>query len=290
MLARLIYSADEEILVDTCWAISYLSDGDNQRIQAVVDAGVCSRLVELLAHPSLSVQTPALRSVGNIVTGDDAQTQTIINCGAIGALSLMLGSPKETIRKEACWTISNITAGNTQQIQAVIDGGLIPPLIQIMTYSSFKTRTEACWAICNATSGGLNKPDQIRYLVQQGCIRPLCEILASKDNKITLVALDGLENILKAGEMEKADSPDGINPYALVIDECGGVELIHQLQTHANEEIYKKAYNIIDRYFNDDEEEERGVDMVPEMMNGDGQFSFQPIEAPQGGFHFGSQQ
>src|SRR3954453_10694330 len=88
--------------------------------------------ISLFRHSSLSVQTPALRSVGNIVTGDDVQTQVIINCGALPALLALLSSHKEGLRKEACWTISNITAGNSEQIQAVIDAGIIPPLVQIL--------------------------------------------------------------------------------------------------------------------------------------------------------------
>lgn len=47
-LARLIYSTDEEVLTDACWALSYLSDGTNDKIQEVISAGVCRRLVELL--------------------------------------------------------------------------------------------------------------------------------------------------------------------------------------------------------------------------------------------------
>jgi Armadillo/beta-catenin-like repeat len=39
-------------------------------LQAVIEAGVGQRLVELLTHHSPSVQTPALRTVGNIVTGN----------------------------------------------------------------------------------------------------------------------------------------------------------------------------------------------------------------------------
>ena len=47
-LARLIHTGDEEVLTDACWALSYLSDGTNDKIQEVIQAGVCRRLTELL--------------------------------------------------------------------------------------------------------------------------------------------------------------------------------------------------------------------------------------------------
>lgn len=48
VLTKLIYSLDDEVLIDACWAISYLSDGTNDKIQAVIESGVCRRLVDLL--------------------------------------------------------------------------------------------------------------------------------------------------------------------------------------------------------------------------------------------------
>ena len=72
-LAHLIHSNDEEVLTDALWALSYLSDGKNNKIQAVIDSGVVQQLVVLLSHASPSVQTPALRTIGNIVTGEGRQ-------------------------------------------------------------------------------------------------------------------------------------------------------------------------------------------------------------------------
>lgn len=76
------------------------------------------------------------------------------------------------------------------------------------------------------------------------------------DNKIIQVALDGLDNILKIGEADKAAAgPGAVNQYALFVEEAGGMITIHNLQQHDNLEIYKKAFNIMDKYFPDEEED-----------------------------------
>ncbi len=47
VLAHCIYSADDEVLADACWALAFLSE-DDSNIQQVIESGVCRRLVELI--------------------------------------------------------------------------------------------------------------------------------------------------------------------------------------------------------------------------------------------------
>ena len=64
VVSSLIHCSDEEVLVDACWALSYLSDdhsGTNKYIEAVVQSGVCDRLVELLTYVYVALAvTPPL--------------------------------------------------------------------------------------------------------------------------------------------------------------------------------------------------------------------------------------
>src|SRR5262249_19681759 len=90
---------------------------------------------------------------------------------------------------------------------------------------------------------------------------------------------DGLDNILKIGEMDKqAAGPGAVNQYAQFVEEANGMITIHNLQQHDNLEIYKKAYNIMDKYFPDDEEVEAGVDAP--TVDPSGQFAVSEFMVP----------
>uniref|UniRef100_A0A3Q3G0N2 Importin subunit alpha n=1 Tax=Labrus bergylta TaxID=56723 RepID=A0A3Q3G0N2_9LABR len=264
-LCVLIYHTDINILVDTVWALSYLTDGGNEQIQMVIDSGVVPFLVPLLSHQEVKVQTAALRAVGNIVTGTDEQTQVVLNCDVLSHFPNLLTHPKEKINKEAVWFLSNITAGNQQQVQAVIDAGLIPMIIHQLAKGDFGTQKEAAWAISNLTISG--RKDQVEFLVEQNVIPPFCYLLSVKDSQVVQVVLDGLKNILiMAG--------DEASTIAEIIEECGGLEKIENLQQHENEDIYKLAFEIIDQYFSGDDIDE-DPSLIPDTTQG-GTFNFDP--------------
>uniref|UniRef100_A0A5F4W2L2 Importin subunit alpha n=1 Tax=Callithrix jacchus TaxID=9483 RepID=A0A5F4W2L2_CALJA len=240
-LCVLIHHTDVNILVDTVWALSYLTDAGNEQIQMVIDSGIVPHLVPLLSHQEVKVQTAALRAVGNIVTGTDEQTQVVLNCDALSHFPALLTHPKEKINK-----------------------------------GDFGTQKEAAWAISNLTISG--RKDQVAYLIQQNVIPPFCNLLTVKDAQVVQVVLDGLSNILKMAE-------DEAETIGNLIEECGGLEKIEQLQNHENEDIYKLAYEIIDQFFSSDDIDE-DPSLVPEAIQG-GTFGFNSsANVPTEGFQF----
>eukprot|EP00729_Bicosta_minor_P004527 gene4527-26539_t len=126
---------------------------------------------------------------------------------------------------------------------------LIPLLVQAVQNGDFRTRKEAAWAISNLTSGGSKQ--HIEYLVQQGVIKPLSDLLEVSDAQLIKLVLDASGNLLKAGVQ-----PDGSNPVADYFEECGGMEKIEECQSHENEKIYEKALELIETYFGEEDEEE----------------------------------
>lgn len=250
-------------MIDVIWTISYITDHGSEQIQLVIDSGIVQHVVPLLNHEESKIQTPALRVIGNIVTGSDDQTQVVLDLNALAYVPRLLEHSKDRIKKEALWFISNITAGRIEQIQMLIDSRIILSVIEYLKRGSFMLQREAAWAISNMTLNGTYS--QVKFLVDNGVIEPICDLLIVKDSQIMHILLEAL---LKIFALYK----DDWQAIADQVEKCGGLDTIESLQSHESEEIYKFAYEIVDRFFSNEDNEEI-PDLVPQADRSE--FDFQ---------------
>ncbi|KAF4796556.1 Importin subunit alpha-6 [Turdus rufiventris] len=261
------------------WALSNLCRGKNPPPDFSKVAPCLNVLSRLLFSSDPDVLADACWALSYLSDGPNDKIQAVIDSGVCRRLVELLMHNDYKVVSPALRAVGNIVTGDDIQTQAVIDANIFPILIEILQKAEFRTRKEAAWAITNATSGGT--PEQIRYLVALGCTKPLCDLLTVMDSKIVQVALNGLENILRLGEQESKQNGIGTNPYCALIEEAYGLDKIEFLQRHENQEIYQKAFELIEHYFGVEEEDSS---IAPQVDESQQQFVFQQQEAPMEGF------
>jgi len=242
--------SEEDILIDSCWTLYYLSDGGAERIPLILETGIVPRLVFLLGHQEPRVALPCLRVLGNISTGNDMQVEIIMKAGVVLGLKELIQNSSQALRKEACWVLSNLAAGSINQICELLVADVMPIICKILVEDSFEVKREALWIITNLTNKMM--AEHCEYMVKVGVIDALVKLLSSPEPKALAVALQGLENMLKkAHEFNKT-----ANIAAQRMETLGATNTLEQLQFHPNQMIYKMASDILENYFSVEDVEE----------------------------------
>lgn len=258
-----------EVTIDILWALNYLSDHDEKQLDLVVCSGVAHKLIRLLGDDKFKRgrgAIPVVKILGNFVAGNEIQTQTAIDSGILNHLSWLLGNKKKALRKEASWLASNIAGGSVKQITMLVDTPrILEQIINIAKADVWLVRKEALFAVANICTCGNQK--HIMALVDAGGLESLvCALqLESIDPTMLVGLLEALITVLKVGE-----SFTDLN-YIGIIEECNGVDFIENLQTHPNDEVYRKAIYLIETYLGAAEEADENLAPV---TNDSGTFGF----------------
>jgi hypothetical protein len=96
---HLTQHSDPAVQDSACWAVSYISDGPQERILACQNAGLIPIVLELLRTERPSVMLPAIRTFGNFAVASADAAQEVLEMG------------EWPVRKECCWTLSNVASG-----------------------------------------------------------------------------------------------------------------------------------------------------------------------------------
>jgi importin subunit alpha-6/7 len=226
-----------------------------------MDTGVSQRLVELL-RSSGEVQQLALEVIGNFLGGTEKQTQAVLQLGVLPVLIEMLSATHATVvstrtrtdstsgsaeamLKSVIRAVSNIAAGTEEQVQALIDAGAVPKVVALLngTKTSTEIKKEAAWVLVNIASEAT--ASQIELMLSHDPLQALCPLLANADTKVSIVAVEGLDNILKASKKARVKVFDDVVVKARSL----GLPPLRELAKSENEDLKKKAQSIIDTYF-----------------------------------------
>ncbi|XP_062136435.1 importin subunit alpha-4-like [Drosophila sulfurigaster albostrigata] len=245
-LKVLLEYTDVQVVKDTMWAINNFTQ-DKDRIQIIVESGIVPKIVSLVGSNVVSIKCAAVNCLGNIVTGTDEQTQAVLDTNILSYFPSLCLHPDMQLRRSIMWFLSNIVAGTVSQIQQIIDANLIAPIIENMCNGDFGIQREAAYAIGSLCSKGAR--EQINSIIHDRVISPYCHLLVCHDIELIKSVLNGLKNMLDNAETNQLE-------VAILIEECGGLDKIESLQNHENNEIYKLAFQLIETYFVDNDEED----------------------------------
>ncbi len=244
ILPHLLGSDDDELLTQACRALAALGEAlgpsslvNCDHIQSLIETNCLPRVVKLMARPGVELPKAALRVAANIVTGDDAQAQTVVDAGALPVMGELLKQTDKTIRKECCWALSSIMAGTEEQLQAVVEADLFGQIVRLLSTEGPSIQKESAWCIINGVSGG--NTAQIKYFVENGAIKALCDLLIRSDLMSPAQPLEALEYVLKHGK-HSGES------YMALVD----VFKLKQLGEHGNPDVRKRAIRILDMVVN----------------------------------------
>lgn len=120
-------------------------------------------------------------------------------------------------------------------------------VINLATDDFWEVRREAIWVVSNLFSTASAR--HVGALVQMDGLDPICNILKENDFEVLMIAMDALEVALQIDEEFELN-------YRYLIDECGGLANLEDLQSHPEEKVYEKANGIIRKFLYDGGEEE----------------------------------
>uniref|UniRef100_A0A914HFK0 Uncharacterized protein n=1 Tax=Globodera rostochiensis TaxID=31243 RepID=A0A914HFK0_GLORO len=219
VLVECLESTDDNLLVEAAGALANIADrkarGETMSYNGifydamqVADAGAVPRLVKLLQSPNLELIC--------------FNRQTWI-CVKI-----------HWCRAALTTALKEIGGASYDLGLAVIEAGALLPLLNLLKSQNNKICEEAAWAIDSI----LEKiPDLIWHCIDvehiqiMAIVGPFCNLLGGSNEEITLKVLDGIKRVLKNAQNKEK--------VIQLIDGCGGLQKIEQLNTKESKFILK---------------------------------------------------
>nr|ATG70964.1 importin alpha isoform 9 [Juniperus flaccida] len=253
-IVRHMQKGDEELATEVAWVVVYLTALSEMHSGLLIEAGLLPPLVGRLASSDqLSLLTPVLRSIGNLVAGDNRKTDAVLAAGndipgsVVGAMIRCLESQHRTLKKEAAWALSNIAAGTLVHKQLIFSSGAVSSLLHLLVTATFDIRKEVAYVLGNLcvstveeTGESMTILEHLTVLVNRRCLPGFINLIKSPDIEAAKLGLQFLELVMRS-------LPNDQGPK--LVENEDGIAAMELFQFHENEEIRNMANGLVDKYF-----------------------------------------
>ncbi|CAG9309988.1 unnamed protein product [Blepharisma stoltei] len=227
--------------------LNTITDGDNKRIQLVINAGFLQKIISALASNNKSLSVSAIKTIGNISSGDDHHTQLLLDSNILDVLASQGGSNILSIRKDVAYTLSNIAGGTKEQLGCLIHHPVCQRIMKLLVDKHFEVKREASFIIRNIANVATD--NDILFLVEQNVFIYFRETLNEIDPKIIINLLEFVERALDCGRTKAGSSDPQLNISIGALHLANCIERIENLYNHMNLKIRAIVEQIIKKYF-----------------------------------------
>lgn len=152
-----------------------------------------------------------------------------------------------------------ITALGQDEIQATIDAGILPALLHFASQiEREETKNAVIEALCQVVLCG--SASQLEHVMASSaddwfrCVTGFFVHNAHNYTPTVCLALDALKRVLDVGEekrkatLSENGGIEGINKYAVMLEECGGLDNLLSLEGSTNTDISEKVQKVLELF------------------------------------------
>eukprot|EP00752_Nemacystus_decipiens_P004524 g4131.t1 len=238
---------DEALRVEAAWILAFLTAKETETVSELVRVGMVPALVEALLDSGGKdpLCTPALRTLGNMVSGNEAWADAVmVHKEFLPCLDAVLKNQDKSRRvlvKEAAWVASNVAAGRPEHRQALVEQGSPAALTSLLQSDQLDLQQEAAHGIWNIVAH--DHELLLQAARDDRVLGAYVALVRAQSPPVVRCALSFLQLVCQ-------NVPEGPR----MVESSGGLEAIDDVHYsgQADPELREAAGSIVDRFFGED--------------------------------------
>eukprot|EP01057_Protomagalhaensia_wolfi_P005554 Protomagalhaensia_wolfi_Nauph_80__5553@NODE_611_length_2211_cov_14_939687_g458_i0_p1_GENE_NODE_611_length_2211_cov_14_939687_g458_i0NODE_611_length_2211_cov_14_939687_g458_i0_p1_ORF_typecomplete_len486_score52_18HEAT_2/PF13646_6/0_00037HEAT_2/PF13646_6/18HEAT_2/PF13646_6/0_00064Arm/PF00514_23/3_6Arm/PF00514_23/0_67Arm/PF00514_23/59Arm/PF00514_23/2_6e02Arm/PF00514_23/84HEAT_EZ/PF13513_6/29HEAT_EZ/PF13513_6/10HEAT_EZ/PF13513_6/78HEAT_EZ/PF13513_6/31Proteasom_PSMB/PF10508_9/0_046Proteasom_PSMB/PF10 len=241
----LFHIDDPPILIHVCALLHSSVDGNKfvSRAAPEPNRSFLHRLISLIEHPCVQVQSAALKLLNVVATPRTPHPKDCLLVTAVPLLTEALTIPNNRVKAEICGFIGRFVIHHPECIDELLRNGAIQSIIILLfslnghsldhsgargenvlfDFTELDSRRHLLEGLARITRRCT--PKQIELLLGFDCMRGLCEWLVDRRNCGRLLAFKVLSHIFRAGEKLRVQKQLSTNPHVILFIKEGGLRL-----------------------------------------------------------------